>query len=86
MTLKEEACSLINQLPDKCMEGIIRQLKRKMEDPWTWETPEQERARKMEALQGLQELRKQAREYEAKYGPFDPEAARAEAMREKFGL
>jgi len=72
MTLKEEAYAIIDKLPDKVMEDIVQMLKRTEENPRTWETPEQERERKMRAFQRMEELRKTnplqiPEDYEAEY-------------------
>lgn len=58
MTPREEAYSLIAKLPDKVMEDIVRELKRMFDSPLTWETPEQEKARKMQAFQEMERMRK----------------------------
>ena len=65
MTLREEALELINRLPDKVMEDIVRVLKKKDNDPKTWETPEQQKERearelaeRREAFRWLEEMRK----------------------------
>ena len=82
MTLKEEACSLINQLPDKVMEDVVWKLKRIFDNPNTWKSPEQEVSEKMKALWELQALRSDAR----KLGSMDYATAREEAMYEKYGI
>lgn len=82
MTLKEEAYSLIDKMPDKVMEDVVRDLRNTINNPWTWETPEQSRARKMQALRELQALREDAR----KLGSMDYATAREEAMFEKYGI
>ena len=82
MTLKEEACSLINQLPDKVMEDIVRQLKRTMDSPSTWKTPEQEREESMQAFRELQEMRRTA----PLYIPEDYKAEYEAAIAEKYGI
>ena len=72
MTLKEEAYAIIDKLPDKVMADIVRELQQKADDPRTWETPEQERERKMRAFQRMEEMRKTTplrfpEDYEAEY-------------------
>ncbi len=82
MTLKEEAYSLINQLPDNCVEEVVRDMKSMMESSSTWKTPAQRIEKKMQALRELQALREDAR----KLGSMDYATAREEAMYEKFGI
>lgn len=82
MTLKEEAYALIEKLPDKVMGDIVQMLKRTVESPLTWETPEQSRMKKMEALLEIQQLRRDAR----RFGSMDYATAREEAMFEKYGV
>ncbi|MBR1657921.1 MAG: hypothetical protein IJ697_05590 [Synergistaceae bacterium] len=89
MTLKEEAYALIDKLPEKVMADIVQALKKTDNDPLTWETPEQEAARKarereekMEALRWLQEMRKT----KPLLIPENYEEVYADAMAEKYGL
>ena len=89
MTLREEALELINRLPDKVMEDIVRVLKKKDNDPKTWETPEQQKERearelaeRREAFRWLEEMRKT----KPLLIPENYEEVYADAMAEKFGL
>ena len=89
MTLKEEAYALIDKLPDKVMEDVLKSLKEKDNDPRTWETPEQEKEReereqeeRMEALRWLQEMRKK----KPLLIPENYEEVYADVMAEKYGL
>ncbi len=89
MTLKEEAYAIIDKLPDKVMEDVLKALKKTESNPRTWETPEQEQAReakeleeRREALRWLKEMiRKQPLEIPENY-----EEVYAEAMAEKYGV
>ena len=80
MTLKEEAYAIIDKLPDKVMGDILKELQRKADDPITWETPEQERERKMRAFQRMEELRKT----NPLRIPEDYESEYADAVSEKY--
>ena len=89
MTLKEEAYALIDKLPEKVMADIVQALKKTDNDPLTWETPEQEAARKarereekMEALRWMEEMRKK----KPLLIPENYEEAYTDAIMEKFGL
>ena len=96
MTLKEEAYAIIDKLPDKVMGDILQVLKRTEENPRTWETPEQEQARKAkeleekrEALKWLQDMRMKIQEMRKKNPelvPDDYEEAYADAIAEKYGV
>lgn len=89
MTLKEEAYAIIDKLPDKVMEDVLKALKKTEANPRTWETPEQEQAReakeleeRREALRWLKEMiRTQPLEIPENY-----EEVYAEAMAEKYGV
>ena len=89
MTLREEALELINRLPDKVMEDIVRVLKKKDNDPKTWETPEQEQKRKArereESMQAFRELQEMIRTRPLQI-PENYEEVYAEAMAEKYGV
>ncbi|MBQ6972864.1 MAG: hypothetical protein IJP86_11000 [Synergistaceae bacterium] len=66
--------------------GIILQ---EADDPRTWETPEQERERKMRAFMELEEMRKEfqaMRKKDPSLIPDDYEEAYAEALEEKYGV
>ena len=89
MTLREEALELINRLPDKVMEDIVRVLKKKDNDPKTWETPEQQKERearelaeRREAFRWLEEMRKT----KPLLIPENYEEVYADAMAEKYGV
>lgn len=82
MTLKEEAYAIIDKLPDKVMGDILQVLKRTEESPLTWETPEQSRMKKIDALREIQLLRRDAR----RFGSMECAAARETAMFEKYGV
>ena len=82
MTLKEEAYAIIDKLPEKVMGDIVQMLKTTAASKSTWETPEQTKRKKMEALSALQFLRHEAR----KLGSMECAAAREEAMFEKYGI
>ncbi|MBQ3586295.1 MAG: hypothetical protein IJQ08_02980 [Synergistaceae bacterium] len=89
MTLKEEAYAIIEKLPDKVMEDVLRELKETEENPLTWETPEQEAARKakareesMEAFRWMEEMKKKR----PLLIPENYEEAYADALAEKYGL
>lgn len=89
MTQKEEVLELINKLPDKVMGDILQVLKKTDEDPKTWETPEQEAARKekervekWEAFLWLEHMRKT----NPLIIPENYEEVYADAMLEKYGL
>ncbi|MBQ7221635.1 MAG: hypothetical protein IJS28_11725 [Synergistaceae bacterium] len=82
MTLKEEACEIINKLPDRVMGDILQMLRVTANSPSTWERPELARMRKKEALRDLQFLREDAR----RLGSMEFAAAREEAMFEKYGV
>lgn len=96
MTLKEEAYAIIEKLPDKVMEDVLRELKETEENPLTWETPEQEAARKAkeleerrEALRWLQDMRMKIRDMRKENPaliPDDCEEAYADALAEKYGV
>ena len=89
MTLKEEAYALIDKLPDKVMEDVLRSLKHKANDPRTWETPEQERARKArereESMQAFRELQEMIRTRPLRI-PENYEEEYADAMAKKYGM
>ncbi|MBQ7593768.1 MAG: hypothetical protein IJU48_05385 [Synergistaceae bacterium] len=89
MTLKEEAYALIDKLPDKVMEDVLRSLKEKDNDPRTWETPEQEKEReareleeRREAFRWMEEMRKK----KPLLIPENYEEVYADVMAEKYGL
>ena len=82
MTLKEEAYALIEKLPDKVMGDIVQMLKRTAESPFTWETPEQTRERKMKAFLEMEKMRKTM----PLFIPEDYETEYETAMSEKYGL
>ena len=82
MTLREEAIELINKLPDKVMGDIVQVLRNTADSKSTWETPEQTRKKKIDALADIQFLRHEAR----KFGSMECAAAREEAMFEKYGI
>ena len=89
MTLKEEAYAIIDKLPDKVMGDILKDLQRKADDPITWETPEQEAARKakereksMQAFLWMEEMKKKS----PLLIPENYEEAYADALAEKYGL
>lgn len=94
MTLKEEAYAIIDKLPDKVMGDILKDLQRKADDPITWETPEQEAARKakkreesMRAFLRLEEMRKEIqamRKEDPDLIPDDYEEAYADSLAEKY--
>ncbi len=89
MTLKEEAYALIDKLPDKVMEDVLRSLKEKDNDPRTWETPEQEQERKNrereESMQAFRELQEMIRTRPLRI-PENYEEVYADVMAEKYGL
>lgn len=89
MTLKEEAYELINKLPDKVMADVVKSLKVKADDPRTWETPEQEKARKArereESMQAFRELQEMIRTDPLRI-PENYEEVYAEGMARKYGL
>ena len=89
MTLKEEAHAFIDKLPDKVMEDIVQLLRKKDEDPITWETPEQEAARKAKELEERREAFRWL-EYMRKNHPLqipeNYEEVYAEAIAEKYGM
>ena len=89
MTLKEEAYALIDKLPEKVMADVVQALKKTDNDPITWETPEQEQARKarereesMEAFRWMEEMKKKR----PLLIPENYEEAYADALAEKYGL
>ena len=82
MTLKEEACALIEKLPDKVMADVLEGIRKTADDPKTWETPEQSRMKKIDALREIQLLRRDAR----RFGSMECAAARETAMFEKYGV
>ena len=89
MTPREEAYALLEKLPDKVMEDIVQTLKKKDDDPLTWETPEQQKERearelekRREALRWLEEMRKK----KPLLIPENYEEVYADAMAEKYGL
>ena len=94
MTLKEEAYAIIDKLPEKVMGDILKELQKKADDPITWETPEQEAARKAkelakrrEAFLRLEEMRKEIqamRKEDPSLIPDDYEEAYADALAEKY--
>ena len=88
MTLKEEAIDLINKLPDKVMGDIVTLLKKKDEDPITWETPEEEQARKArereESMKAFLELEEMIKAHPWQI-PENYEDVYADAMAEKYG-
>ncbi len=96
MTLKEEAYAIIDKLPDKVMADIVKGLKETADNPLTWETPEQEAARKAkeleerrEALRWLQDMREKIREMSKEDPTLIPdnyEEAYADALAEKYGV
>ena len=89
MTPREEALELIGKLPDKVMGDIVNVLKKKDEDPKTWETPEEEAARKekeskerWEAFLWLEHMRKT----QPLQIPENYEEVYADALVEKYGV
>ena len=89
MTLKEEAYALIDKLPEKVMADIVQALKKTDNDPLTWETPEQEAARKakereesMQAFLWMEEMKKK----KPLLIPENYEEAYTDAIVEKYGL
>lgn len=96
MTLKEEAYAIIERLPDKVMEDVLKALKKTEANPRTWETPEQEQAReakeleeRREALKWLQDMRmkiQDMRKENPELVPDDYEEAYADALAEKYGV
>ena len=89
MTLKEEAHAFIDKLPDKVMEDIVQVLRKKDEDPITWETPEQEAARKTrereESMQAFRELQEMIRTRPLQI-PENYEEVYADALAEKSSI
>ena len=89
MTLKEEAYALIDKLPEKVMADVVQALKKTDNDPITWETPEQEQARKArereESMQAFRELQEMIRTRPLNI-PENYEEVYADAMAEKYGL
>ena len=89
MTPREEALELIGKLPDKVMGDIVNVLKKKDEDPKTWETPEQEKARKArereESMQAFRELEEMIRTRPLQI-PENYEEVYADALVEKYGV
>ena len=89
MTLKEEAYALIDKLPDKVMGDILQVLKKKDEDPKTWETPEQEKARKArereESIRAFRKLEEMIRTSPLQI-PENYEEVYADALVEKYGV
>ena len=96
MTLKEEAYAIIDKLPDKVMEDVLKALKKTEANPRTWETPEQEQAReakeleeRREALKWLQDMRmkiQDMRKENPELVPDDYKEAYADAIAEKYGV
>ncbi len=89
MTLKEEAYAIIDKLPDKVMEDVLKALKKTEENPRTWETPEQEAERKarereesIAAFRWMEEMKKK----KPLLIPENYEEAYADALAEKYGL
>ena len=89
MTLKEEACALIEKLPDKVMADVLKGIKETADDPKTWETPEQQKERearelaeKREAFLWMEEMRKKR----PLLIPENYEEAYTDAIMEKYGL
>ncbi len=89
MTLKEEACALIEKLPDKVMADVLKGIKETADDPKTWETPEQQKERearelaeRREAFMWLEKMRKT----KPLLIPENYEEVYAEGMAEKYGL
>lgn len=89
MTLKEEAYAIIDKLPEKVMEEVVKSLKKTEENPLTWETPEQEKARlereHEESMQAFRELQEMIRTRPLRI-PENYEEVYADAMAEKYGL
>ena len=89
MTLKEEAYAVIDKLPEKVMEEVVRSLKKTEENPLTWETPELEQARlakeREESMQAFRELQEMIRTRPLRI-PENYEEVYADAMAEKYGL
>lgn len=89
MTLKEEAYALIDKLPEKVMADVVKALRKTDDDPKTWETPEQEQARKAreceESMQAFRELQDMIRTSPLNI-PENYEEVYADAMAEKYGL
>ncbi len=89
MTLKEEAYALIDKLPEKVMADVVKALRKTDDDPKTWETPEQEKARKdrerEESMQAFRELQDMIRTSPLNI-PENYEEVYADAMAEKYGL
>ena len=88
MTQREEAMALLGRLPDKVMGDILQVLRKKDEDPKTWETPEQEKARKErereESMKAFRELEEMIRQHPWQV-PENYEEVYADAMVEKYG-
>ncbi len=89
MTLKEEAYAIIDRLPEKVMGDVLQVLKKTDENPRTWETPEQEQARKakereesMAAFRWMEEMKKK----KPLLIPENYEEAYADALAEKYGV
>ena len=89
MTLKEEAYAIIDKLPDKVMEDMLKALKKTETNPRMWETPEQEQARKakeleesMAAFRWMEDMKKK----QPLLIPENYEEAYADALAEKYGV
>lgn len=89
MTLKEEAYAIIDRLPDKVMEDVLKALKKTEANPRTWETPEQEQAREAKELEERREALRRLKEMirtQPLEIPENYEEVYAEAMAEKYGV
>ena len=89
MTLKEEAYAIIDKLPDKVMEDVLKALKKTEANPRTWETPEQEQAREAKELEKRREAFRWLNEMirtQPLQIPENYEEVYAEAMAEKYGV
>lgn len=89
MTQREEAYSLLEKLPDKVMGDILKVLRKTDEDPKTWETPEEEAARKekerkesWEAFLWIENMKKT----NPLIIPENYEEVYADAIAEKYGV
>ena len=82
MTLRQQAHTLIDGMSDRRIRFIIDMIQR-MEPELTEDEEDAEQRERMKALEELESFRKRAHLYFPK--DFDYEAARAEAMEEKYG-
>ena len=82
MTLRQEAYAMINDLDEDSLQTVIEMI-RSVKPDVAQKVEEESLQRSRKAFEHLEELRKQAYLYIPK--DFDYEAARAEAMEEKYG-